>query len=47
MKSRLITILLVMATGSGRADEVHVAVAANFTAPMQQIAALFELRHRP
>ena len=42
MKSRLITLLLVMATGSCRADEVHVAVAANFTAPMQQIAALFE-----
>jgi molybdate transport system substrate-binding protein len=30
------------ASSSAHADKVHVAVAANFTAPMQQIAALFE-----
>ena len=31
-----------LASTSAQADEVQVAVAANFTAPMQQIAALFE-----
>ena len=34
--------LLTIAAGMARAAEVSVAVAANFTAPMQQIAALFE-----
>lgn len=33
---------LLLAAGIARADEVQVAVAANFTAPMQQIAAQFE-----
>ncbi len=33
---------LLMLTGSALADEISVAVAANFTAPMQKIAAAFE-----
>jgi len=39
--SRLLAALLLTAL-TAHADEVPVAVAANFTAPMQQIAALFE-----
>ena len=38
----LATLLSVLAFGSARADEVQVAVAANFTAPIQAIAADFE-----
>ncbi len=38
---RLIVVLLCLA-GAAQADEVSVAVAANFTAPMQKIAAAFE-----
>ena len=34
--------IILLASLSATADEVQVAVAANFTAPMQQIAALFE-----
>jgi molybdate transport system substrate-binding protein len=37
-----IVALLAAATSSTRAEDVNVAVAANFTAPMQKIAALFE-----
>jgi molybdate transport system substrate-binding protein len=33
---------LLLATGSAGADEIQVAVAANFTAPMKEIAAAFE-----
>ena len=41
---RLLELLLpvLLASGLARADEVQVAVAANFTAPMQKIAADFE-----
>lgn len=41
---RILALLLpaLLAVGSARADEVQVAVAANFTAPMQKIAAEFE-----
>lgn len=42
MKKILIVALASALAFSARADEVQVAVAANFTAPMQQIAALFE-----
>ena len=38
----LATLLAVFALGSAQADEVQVAVAANFTAPIQAIAADFE-----
>ncbi|AZE73100.1 Molybdenum ABC transporter, substrate-binding protein ModA [Pseudomonas synxantha] len=40
--SRLAPLLAVFALGSAHADEVQVAVAANFTAPIQAIAADFE-----
>ena len=40
--SRLAPLLAVFALGSAQADEVQVAVAANFTAPIQAIAADFE-----
>ncbi|MEX5507920.1 molybdate ABC transporter substrate-binding protein [Pseudomonas paralactis] len=40
--SRLAPLLAVFALGSAHADEVQVAVAANFTAPIQAIAAAFE-----
>lgn len=43
--SRLISLLLVSVAGfalNAQADEISVAVAANFTAPMQKIAAKFE-----
>jgi molybdate transport system substrate-binding protein len=39
---QLAGLLALMAWGAAQADEVQVAVAANFTAPMQQIAAAFE-----
>ena len=39
---RLAGLLALMAWGAAHADEVQVAVAANFTAPMQKIAAEFE-----
>ncbi len=42
MKKALSFVLTVGMTLGARADEVPVAVAANFTAPMQQIAAQFE-----
>lgn len=42
MKKSLLFALTAVVTGWAQADEVQVAVAANFTAPMQQIAALFE-----
>jgi molybdate transport system substrate-binding protein len=47
MQTRVLLIPLLIASLSGvasavRADEISVAVAANFTAPMQQIAAAFE-----
>ena len=38
----LTALLTVFATGAAQADEVQVAVAANFTAPIQAIAADFE-----
>jgi len=38
----LATLLAVFAFGTAQADEVQVAVAANFTAPIQAIAADFE-----
>lgn len=38
----LVALLALLLAPSLRADEVQVAVAANFTAPMQKIAALFE-----
>ena len=40
--SKLLLALTIAAGTSARADEIQVAVAANFTAPMQQIAAEFE-----
>lgn len=40
--SSLAALLTLLASGSARADEVQVAVAANFTAPIQAIAAEFE-----
>ncbi|KAF0866154.1 molybdate ABC transporter substrate-binding protein [Pseudomonas sp. LD120] len=40
--SSLAALLTLLASGSVRADEVQVAVAANFTAPIQAIAAEFE-----
>ncbi|MEN5149615.1 molybdate ABC transporter substrate-binding protein [Pseudomonas orientalis] len=40
--ARLASLLAVFALGSAQADEVQVAVAANFTAPIQAIAADFE-----
>lgn len=42
MKSILISVALLLTTLTVDADEIPVAVAANFTAPMQQIAAQFE-----
>ena len=39
---RLFTLLVLLAANSAHADEVQVAVAANFTAPMKEIAARFE-----
>lgn len=39
---QLAGLLALMAWGTARADDVQVAVAANFTAPMQKIAAAFE-----
>ena len=42
MKKALFFALTVTIAGISQADEVQVAVAANFTAPMQQIAAQFE-----
>lgn len=42
MKFRFLFGLTVAFIGQAMADEVQVAVAANFTAPMQQIAVLFE-----
>ena len=42
MKNTLFFALTVTIAGFSQADEVQVAVAANFTAPMQQIAAQFE-----
>lgn len=39
---RLLPFFLIFATATSHADEVSVAVAANFTAPMQAIAAAFE-----
>lgn len=42
MKKALFFALTAAIASSARADEVQVAVAANFTAPMQQIAARFE-----
>jgi molybdate transport system substrate-binding protein len=42
MKNVLFLALTVAVAGLSHADEVQVAVAANFTAPMQQIAAQFE-----
>lgn len=38
----LVTVIAALACGSAQADEVQVAVAANFTAPIQAIAADFE-----
>ena len=38
----LATLIAAFAFGSANADEVQVAVAANFSAPMQKIAAEFE-----
>ena len=42
MKNALFFALTAAIAGFAHADEVQVAVAANFTAPMQQIAAQFE-----
>ena len=42
MSRRTLFVLLLLPAFAARADEVQVAVAANFTAPMQQIAAQFE-----
>lgn len=42
MKTRLLFALTAAFIATAQADEVQVAVAANFTAPMQQIAAQFE-----
>ncbi len=45
LRTTLLTALvssLLLATSAARADDIQVAVAANFTAPMQQIAAQFE-----
>ncbi|MBS1138696.1 MAG: modA [Proteobacteria bacterium] len=42
MKTRLFFALTAACIATAQADEVQVAVAANFTAPMQQIAAQFE-----
>jgi len=42
MKQRLLTTLLLAASTAALADELPIAVAANFTAPLQQIAAEFE-----
>ena len=42
MFRRTLLAALLFATSHAHADEVQVAVAANFTAPMQKIAALFE-----
>ena len=42
MFSRLLLAVALLAAGSVAADEVQLAVAANFTAPMQKIAAEFE-----
>jgi len=39
--ARIAALVLTLAATGARADEVQVAVAANFTAPMQKIAALF------
>jgi hypothetical protein len=41
-KSFILTLLFVAYATSLRAEEAMVAVAANFSAPMQQIAALFK-----
>src|SRR5258708_35557334 len=41
-RSFVLLVVLGCAAGAAFADEVQVAVAANFTAPMQQIAADFE-----
>lgn len=42
MNKRLLPALLLLVAALARADETQVAVAANFAAPMQQIAAAFE-----
>ena len=42
MKNALVFALTATIASFAQADEVQVAVAANFTAPMQQIAAQFE-----
>lgn len=42
MKNRLLLVLSLAAFGPAMADEVQVAVAANFTGPMQVIAPVFE-----
>ena len=42
MSRRTLFVLLLLPALAARADEVQVAVAANFTAPMQQIAAQFQ-----
>ncbi|OEC33136.1 molybdate transport system substrate-binding protein [Pseudomonas cuatrocienegasensis] len=42
MPRQLVLLLTVLLTGSALADEVHVAVAANFTAPFKAIAPAFE-----
>ena len=42
LPSKLLFVLILAANAATRADEIQVAVAANFTAPMQQIAAEFE-----
>lgn len=42
MNKRLLPALLLVVAALARADETQVAVAANFAAPMQQIAAAFE-----
>jgi len=41
MQKHLLPLLALIFAGTARADEVQVAVAANFTAPMQKIAAEF------
>ena len=49
LKPTLLALGLAILAGNSLADEVQVAVAANFTAPMEQIAADFERAtgHRP
>ncbi|MBU1329284.1 MAG: molybdate ABC transporter substrate-binding protein [Gammaproteobacteria bacterium] len=42
MPRQLVLLLTILLTGSALADEVHVAVAANFTAPFKAIAPTFE-----